>query len=374
MLFKSIGSFLAILTCGLSLHATDLPKVENDSPMPVQQTASEVENDYPMPVHETASAPWEYLSNEIWVNIFKFLPLQEWPCLLQVNKIFGELIKKNAPYLASHNPEVVQIFQALGGTETGLRNAKEYFCKNPEDYKQFWTLFLPLMQTLNEIEKGTFRYQGAFGENFEKAKQEILKHDPLEEKLSFFEMNLSFLPREIASLTTLKTLSLRNNQIISLPSKITKLTKLKYLNLGNNQIADVSAIGNLVALENLYLSNNQIAKIPSKLFHLKALQNLALSHNQLLEIPSEIGNLVALEYLYLSNNQITDVSAIGNLVALGRLNLAHNQITDLLLEIAQLTKLEKLNMDMKLSGNPLSDKEKENIQAWFKGTKVKILL
>ena len=94
MLFKSIGSFLAILTCGLSLHATDLTGVENDSPMPVQQTAS---------------APWEYLSNEIWVNIFKFLPAsQDWRNLVKVNKIFGELIKENlltAGYVESQNPK-----------------------------------------------------------------------------------------------------------------------------------------------------------------------------------------------------------------------------------------------------------------------------
>ncbi len=338
-----------------------------------------------MPVQQTASVPWDDLPNEIWVNIFKFLPAsQDWRNLVNVNKIFGELIKENfltAGYVESKNPKDIPftftIFKALGGTETGLRIATKHFCENPEYFKEFWDHFLPLTKTLNEIEKGAFRYQGAFGESFETAKQTILKYKYSERsfavyghKLSFAKMNLSFLPRKIASLTELEHLDLTHNKLIKIPSGLSQMKALQGLYLSYNQITKVDPeIFQMINLEMLSLDNNQLPGLPSQIGQLPDFWFLKLSFNKLREIPSEIVQLKELKRLYLNNNDLKALlPEISQLKELTILDLSYNMLTSLPPEIGQLKKLTTL----RLIGNPLSDKEKENIQAWFEGTKVQI--
>jgi internalin A len=170
--------------------------------------------------------------------------------------------------------------------------------------------------------------------------------------LDLSDLNLSELPPEIASLTTLHTLVLGNNQLTTLPPAIAPLAALRELRLGNNQLTTLPPdIASLTALEQLDLSNNQFTTLPPAIASLTALEQLYLSNNQLTTLPPSIASLLALRALNLSNNQLTTLPPeIASLTVLEQLDLSNNQFTTLPPAIASLTALWKLD----LSNNQLT--------------------
>ena len=127
-------------------------------------------------------------------------------------------------------------------------------------------------------------------------------------KLALSGRNLTEIPPEIAQLTSLQILVLKNNQIREIPEALAQLTSLQILVLNNNQIREIpEALAQLTSLQRLYLSYNQIREIPEALAHLTSLQYLHLSDNQIREIPEALAHLVNLKRLFLENNPITNV-------------------------------------------------------------------
>jgi leucine-rich repeat protein SHOC2 len=136
--------------------------------------------------------------------------------------------------------------------------------------------------------------------------------------------HLKLVPTSILENTSIKTLSLFNNQLDSLPSQLENF---------NN-------------LEVLYLGKNDFKHFPSVIFKLKNLRILSLAYNELDSIPSEISQLENLEMLLLNNNQIFFLSdSIGQLKNLSILNLSRNQLTNISSEIGACTQLRTLQLN-----------------------------
>jgi len=171
-------------------------------------------------------------------------------------------------------------------------------------------------------------------------------------KLELRDNQLTALPPDIGRIVGLHTLGLRGNQLTALPPEIGQLTFLHTLDLSGNQLTALPPeIGQLTNLQTLNLWGNQLTALPPEIGQLTNLQRLAIERSQLTALPPEIGQLTDLQTLDVSGNQLTALPPeIGQLTNLQRLDLSGNQLTALPPEIGQLTNLQTLD----LSGNQLT--------------------
>ena len=146
-------------------------------------------------------------------------------------------------------------------------------------------------------------------------------------------------------LTSLRALSLRNNQISKLEG-LDGLTFLTGLSLSENQISKIDGLDHLTSLTILDLWGNQISKIDG-LDHLTSLTELYLSDNQIATLEG-LDHLTSLTGLYLSDNQIATLEGLNALTSLTELYLSRNQISNLE-ELKDLTQLQELDV----SGNDI---------------------
>jgi hypothetical protein len=120
---------------------------------------------------------------------------------------------------------------------------------------------------------------------------------------------LQSLPPEIARLTALRSLSLRNLGLTSLPEFIGNMTSLLELNVGDN--IDLGTlpgfIGNLHNLRILDVRSTGLSELPFELANLKNLEVLQLWSNNLTALPPFITELTSLKELYLNNNRLASL-------------------------------------------------------------------
>jgi TIR domain-containing protein/Leucine Rich Repeat (LRR) protein len=163
---------------------------------------------------------------------------------------------------------------------------------------------------------------------------------------------ISSLPAEVGNLSSLQVLSLDSNQLSSLPTEVGNLFSLQWLSLGGNQLSSLPAgVGNLSSLQVLFLNSNQLSSLPAEVGNLSSLRELFLTSNQISSLPAEVGNLSSLQVLSLDNNQLSSLPAeVGNLSSLQHLSLSGNQINSLPPEMGNLSSLRHLS----LSGNQIS--------------------
>jgi hypothetical protein len=199
---------------------------------------------------------------------------------------------------------------------------------------------------------GSRKLSGAFNSAYFEVRDTILKTSPDDLRITFRELPLKLLPREIGRLKKLTILSLERNQLIWLPAELGKLTNLEELRLGGNQLTSLPAeLGNLTNLTNLNLNGNQLTWLPAELGKLASLDRLSLTNNKLTSVPGVLGKLTNLGGLWLGDNQLTSVSTeLGNLTNLKTLVLSNNQLTLLPAELGYLTNLTSISLD----GNQLT--------------------
>ena len=203
----------------------------------------------------------------------------------------------------------------------------------PEDVVDDWHA----LKTEEGEEKTTTPYK--------KALQLIEQADKIgARQLYLVGMRLTELPAEIAQLTDLLLLDLRENSLSSLPSEIGQLANLSALYLqGNNLSSLPSEIGRLTNLSVLALSGNNLGSLPSEIGRLTNLSVLALSGNNLSSLPSEIEQLTNLFVLGFGGNSLGSLpSEITQLTNLALLDLRKNSLGSLPSEIGQLTNLSLL--------------------------------
>jgi Leucine-rich repeat (LRR) protein len=174
------------------------------------------------------------------------------------------------------------------------------------------------------------------------------------------------MPPEIALLTSLETIDIRNGNISAnlqdlIPSELAAMPKLTSLDYAANSIVGTlpaDTIGLLTNLEALHLGVNLIGgPVPPELALLSNnLKHLNLGFNLFSgAFPSIVTQLTALETLQLSNNQFFDeiVSDVGKLGNLKKLYVNHNWFVGVPTELGLLTALEELVMDKNPINMPL---------------------
>lgn len=120
-------------------------------------------------------------------------------------------------------------------------------------------------------------------------------------------LNLSSLPPEISSLSSLQLLNLSSANISgTIPPSYGKLTNLHLLDLSSNSLSGAipKELGQLSALQFLYLNSNRLTgRIPPQLANLTSLQVLCLQDNLINgSIPSQFGSLISLQQLRVGGN------------------------------------------------------------------------
>ncbi|XP_052763197.1 protein scribble homolog isoform X7 [Mya arenaria] len=163
-------------------------------------------------------------------------------------------------------------------------------------------------------------------------------------RLGLNDVSLSWLPKDIGSLSSLAHLELRENMLRQLPASMSFLVKLESLDLGSNEIDELAeCVGSLPSLQELWLDCNDLQQLPPELGNLKKLTQLDVSENELEYLPEEIAGLSNLTDLCLSQNKLERLpEGIGQLKKLGILKVDCNQLIELTPQIGYCESLEEL--------------------------------
>jgi len=173
------------------------------------------------------------------------------------------------------------------------------------------------------------------------------------------------------SLTNLRGLTIRNNDLTSIPDEISVLKNLEYLDLSSNKIVEISPkIGELQNLKEINLSHNEIKEIPVEFGNLKKLEILNLSNIEGLKNYSDfIGGLESLKYIDFTYNFICAggdayfPKEIGQLSQLEVLNFPSNWLREIPKELENLKNLRILNLrDNQISEIPDFLKNMEKLE------------
>ena len=164
--------------------------------------------------------------------------------------------------------------------------------------------------------------------------------------------SVSFLPQEIASLTSLEELELVNYRVRYLPTSISRLKSLKKLWIVDSDHLQSlpESIGQLKNLEVLHLEHNaKLKALPESTGHLTSLELLKISSCSLVNsFPRTIGNLPKLKHLILSENDelVNLPDCIGNISTLKTLNVRCTGISLLPMSVYNLKNLEHLDLSV----------------------------
>ena len=131
-------------------------------------------------------------------------------------------------------------------------------------------------------------------------------------------------------ITTLLSLKVQNNKLVSIPSYFAQMKALKYLNISNNKFetfpAVVCEMSNLVDLD---ISFNTIAELPSEMSNLKSLERFAVFGNELTTFPESFSTLASLRVLDVRRNKLTNLNSVYALPNLATLQADHNNLVTL---------------------------------------------
>lgn len=157
---------------------------------------------------------------------------------------------------------------------------------------------------------------------------------------------IEWLPDSIGKISTLITLDLSENRLVSLPSSISGLSSLTKLDLHSNKIIELpESFGALLSLIYLDLRANQLTSLPPSLSRLIHLQELDLSSNNLSVLPESIGSLINLQKLNIETNDIEEIPhIIGQCVSLKELLADYNKLKALPEAVGKLESLEILSV------------------------------
>lgn len=107
--------------------------------------------------------------------------------------------------------------------------------------------------------------------------------------LDLSNLGLTSLPPEIGNLTSVKNLSIHDNQLTSLPAEIGRLTSLRYLDVTTNRLTALPPeINNCTCLETLFIGDNQLTALPEEIGNLTSLKTLVCLGNQLTSLPASL--------------------------------------------------------------------------------------
>ncbi|KAL7715692.1 hypothetical protein QTN25_006786 [Entamoeba marina] len=199
----------------------------------------------------------------------------------------------------------------------------EYFPINYNDYPQLKRLSLPF-------------------NNYKKIPNEVAQFHTLV-ALNFSNNRVRSIGQSVLVNTTMKHVSLCNNELISLPN-MSSMICLDSLDLANNMLTSVTGLNGLSNLKYLDITGNKLESFPK--LDLPLLENLSLSDNTLREIVVEFPLLQKLD---VSNNLLATITI--DLPLITSLNLSGNSITSGTIKAPQLL---ELNLNRNINANILS--------------------
>jgi hypothetical protein len=159
---------------------------------------------------------------------------------------------------------------------------------------------------------------------------------------------LKALPDWVGSLSRVRHLYLRDNQLLRLPESLRGLSHLHTVDLSRNTSLDLANVFTVLeGLPNLLtLDDCEIASLPEELGRLKRLSKLSLKDNRLVSLPEFIGELESLTALNVGGNPLKTLPAgMGRLKNLTRLNLMGTFMKEVPQEVLGLGKLTYLELD-----------------------------
>eukprot|EP00117_Sycon_ciliatum_P014172 scpid4828/ scgid5452/ Leucine-rich repeat serine/threonine-protein kinase 1 len=167
-------------------------------------------------------------------------------------------------------------------------------------------------------------------------------------------------PMWLQAIKWAKRLFLASNGLTKMPTQVIKCTGLQRLDLCRNALQAIpQEVVQLPMLRNLNLSRNQLRELPECSWT-SSMAILDVSANELNLLPRGIQQTQMLS-LNIRNNRFVEVpETICNLTPLQNLNISHNPKILVLPNI--MGRLSNL-MDLKLSGNEISDPPPEYLQA-----------
>lgn len=182
-------------------------------------------------------------------------------------------------------------------------------------------------------------------------------------KISSFESEIRYIPKELSKLEKLEYLYIKDSQIDTIPPYIKDFKSLRVLILEGNRITHIPhALAEMDTLYFLSLGKNDISEVPEYICQINGLNGLHLCDTKIKKIPDCIGSMSQLESLFLLNNQITELpESIADLPLLEDLGITDNPITKL--PEGLFSKPNRLS-DLYLYGTPLENNKhlKEKIK------------
>ena len=174
-------------------------------------------------------------------------------------------------------------------------------------------------------------------------------------------LGLKVFPLEIVAMSSLKVLSIRDNEIEVIPPVIGRMIGLEKLNLDRNRLIQLPVeLGGVVALSELTLEGNDLRTPPSeiieqgtsaiseylkRMMHARKTQSLDLGALELRRTPVEVAFMTGLTSLSLVNNHLHKIFVgIGQLTLLTSLLLDYNELQTLPRTVCNLTNLTTLSL------------------------------
>eukprot|EP00921_Rhytidocystis_pertsovi_P011261 GHVQ01018183.1.p1 GENE.GHVQ01018183.1~~GHVQ01018183.1.p1 ORF type:complete len:329 (+),score=46.08 GHVQ01018183.1:77-988(+) len=122
--------------------------------------------------------------------------------------------------------------------------------------------------------------------------------------------SLTVLPNEIYNLSsTLETLNITSNLLVTLPHRTRNLCKLRTLNVSWNQLKSIpnGVLGQLHSLETLNIGWNRLTTLPEDIGRCKSLKEITANDNLLVKLPDRIGDCCSLESINVQYNQLRNL-------------------------------------------------------------------
>jgi len=158
------------------------------------------------------------------------------------------------------------------------------------------------------------------------------------------ENRISELPTTFQLLSRLQILSLKSNKLKRLPPEFNSLSRLQSLDISKNDLNWVSVgfFSCLTKLEKLCISYNKLISIPHEIQRMRSIQKLELEANCLTKLPPSLyRKCTTLRELNIAKNSISEISPfVGNLLHLKTFNFSYNKIKSLPNEMAYCISLQ----------------------------------
>jgi len=136
-------------------------------------------------------------------------------------------------------------------------------------------------------------------------------------------------PPGLIDAPALKTVILKNLDLIEIPEQLFSMKKLRILDVSSNRICSVNkGIGRLRQLVYFNASDNELETLPDQIGGLRKLQILNLSGNRLQNLGFSLYGLIKLKKLNLSGNCLETLPpGLNALFQLERVQLAYNDLS-----------------------------------------------